>query len=82
MYTHVYTYIYIYIYMIYTYIHIYTYIYICMYIDVYVCMSIYYISIECITRRPSSRGGGVLLTEILLPRNARQGTVCLISIRG
>ena len=27
-------------------------------------------------------GGRVLLTEILLPRIARQGTVCLISIRG
>ena len=28
------------------------------------------------------RGGRVLLTEILLPRIARRGTVCLISIRG
>ena len=28
------------------------------------------------------RGGRVLLTEILLPRIARQGTACLVSIRG
>ena len=27
-------------------------------------------------------GGRVLFTEILLPRTARQGAVCLISIRG
>ena len=34
-------------------------------------------------REPFARGGGrVLLTEILLPRIARQGTVCLISKRG
>ena len=32
-------------------------------------------------RRQSRRGGRVLLTEILLPRIARQGTVCLIPIR-
>ena len=30
----------------------------------------------------SQEGGRVLLTEILLPRIARQGTVCMISIRG
>ena len=28
------------------------------------------------------RGGRVPLTELLLPRIARQGAVCLISIRG
>ena len=31
---------------------------------------------------PLLRGGRVLLTEILLPRIARQGAVCLISTRG
>ena len=38
----------------------------------------------CCSRRSSLKrgGGGVLLTEILLPRTARQGAACLISIRG
>ena len=30
----------------------------------------------------ANRGGRILLTELLLPRIARQGTVCLISMRG
>ena len=31
---------------------------------------------------PMIRGGRVLLTEILLPRIAQQGTICLISLGG
>ena len=33
-------------------------------------------------KRDTWKRGGVLLTEIPLPRIARQGIVCLISIRG
>ena len=40
----------------------------------------------CTTIRGASsanlKGGRVLLTEVLLPRIARQGAVCLVSIRG
>ena len=32
--------------------------------------------------RGNKRGGRVLLTEILLPRIAQRGAVCLVSTRG
>ena len=32
--------------------------------------------------KPNLRGGRVLSTEIPLPRIARQGAVCLVSVRG
>ena len=39
--------------------------------------------LELLARKgPGTCWGGVLLTEILLPRIARRGTVCLISTRG
>ena len=42
------------------------------------CICIYLLSLT----RASLRGGRVLLAEMLLPRIARQGAVCLVSIRG
>ena len=57
------------------------YIYIYIYIYVYLSLSLY-IYIYIYIHMYIKRGGRVLLTEILLPRIARQGTICLSSIGG
>ena len=67
-------------------VYVYIYIYICMIICIHIYIYIYmyiYIYIYVLRRRcRCQEGGRVLLTEILLPWIARQGTACLISIRG
>ena len=86
IYTHISLSLYIYIY-IYIYIHMYIYIYI---MDIYIYIYIYIYRrgapddshLEGSDLGGTLRGGRVLLTEMLLPRIARRGTVCLIPIRG
>ena len=95
IYIHIDIHIYIYIACVYIYIYIYThyvYIYVCIYI--YICYSQLcssWFGRRGLRARPRAlpaaelllRGGGrVLLTEMPLPRIARPGTCCLISIRG
>ena len=87
-------YIYIYIYITYCYHHITmtTYIYIYIYImynpaganpnDEKSVVVLVAVLVFALVLSLVLRGGRVLLTEILLPRIARQGAVCLISIRG
>ena len=64
-------YIHMYMYM-YTYIYVYTHVYIYIYIYIHIIIHI------CTLRR----GGRALLTEMPLPRIARQGAPGLIRIRG
>ena len=55
-------------------VYTYTYTYVYEYIYIYIHTHTYISEIKS--------GGKVLLTEMLLPRIARKGAVCLMSIRG
>ena len=75
IYTRIYVHVYVYTY-IHTYIHTYMYIYIGIINNDYHHYKYIYIYSVAVVR------GRVPLTEMLLPRTARQGAVCLISTRG
>ena len=65
---------------IYIYIYIYTYTHICVYNNIYIYT--YVIRLQGLDCVHLYEGGRILLTEMQLPRIARQGALCLISIRG